>query len=108
MINIGCSYINADGVKVVEYSNGEIVVMGDAPSSSHVWNGVTRGWEFDSFQAWYDVREKRTRLLAKTDWTQLPDVPEETKALYTTYRQALRDITEQPDPTAIVWPSLPT
>jgi len=52
---------------------------------------------------------KRRELLEASDWTQLPDVPLETKALWATYRQALRDITDQPGyPTNISWPEPPT
>ena len=50
-------------------------------------------------------RARRNRLLQASDWTQLPDVPLATKAAWATYRQALRDITEQPGwPTDITWP----
>jgi hypothetical protein len=40
------------------------------------------------------VREERNKLIAETDWTQFSDVPESTRNLWQTYRQALRDITE--------------
>lgn len=54
-------------------------------------------------QEWESVRDKRTYLLALCDWTQLPDAPVDVAA-WATYRQALRDITNQPDPFNIVWP----
>jgi len=41
--------------------------------------------------------------LANCDWTQLPDVPVDADA-WSVYRQALRDVTTQADPFAIVWP----
>ena len=51
---------------------------------------------------------QRTMLLVTTDWTQLPDVPLATKEAWATYRQALRDITDQPGyPTDIEWPVSP-
>lgn len=55
------------------------------------------------------VREQRNALLAATDWTQLPDVPlsEERRQQWETYRQALRDVTDQADPFNIVWPEPP-
>lgn len=56
---------------------------------------------------WPIVRARRAVLLAETDWTQLPDVPLETKNLWAEYRQALRDITQQPDPRNIIWPTAP-
>lgn len=54
------------------------------------------------------ARQKRTELLAGSDWTQLPDVPTLTSELWKPYRQALRDLTIQPDyPVAITWPTVP-
>lgn len=51
---------------------------------------------------------QRNQLLAASDWTQLPDVPLETKEAWATYRQALRDITDQPGyPLDIAWPTPP-
>jgi hypothetical protein len=57
-------------------------------------------------QEWGAVRGKRDFFLARTDWTQLPDAPVDADA-WTSYRQALRDITEQTDPFNIVWPETP-
>jgi hypothetical protein len=58
---------------------------------------------------WRTVRSLRGMKLSKSDWTQLPDAPLTTaqKADWATYRQALRDITNQEDPFNIVWPSEP-
>jgi len=51
---------------------------------------------------------KRQGLLQASDWTQLPDVPVD-KPAWATYRQALRDITEQQDyPLLIDWPEAPS
>lgn len=55
---------------------------------------------------WANVRSERNRKLAECDWTQLPDAPVDA-AVWATYRQALRDITTQSDPYAIVWPEVP-
>lgn len=55
------------------------------------------------------VRVQRDALLSSTDWTQLPDVPQSTKDLWSPYRQALRDITEQEGfPNNVVYPTAPT
>lgn len=43
-----------------------------------------------------EKKEQRNRLLEKTDWTQLKDIPIEVQNKYTTYRQKLRDITDDP------------
>ena len=56
---------------------------------------------------WGDVRKERDRRLSATDWTQLPDVPLATKEVWAIYRQALRDVTLQPDPFSVVWPVAP-
>ena len=54
------------------------------------------------------IRAERDALLAATDWTQLPDVPEATREAYAVYRQALRDITQQSGfPDAVEWPIKP-
>jgi hypothetical protein len=55
---------------------------------------------------------KRNQLLAESDWTQLPDARSamgaEKAAEWDAYRQALRDITNQPGyPAEIVWPVKP-
>ena len=57
-----------------------------------------------------EVRARRDQLLDATDWTQLLDAPvggssvEELRA----YRQALRDIPEQPGfPREVAWPAAP-
>ena len=56
---------------------------------------------------WEEVRQLRNELLNECDWTQLGDIPTETKAIWTEYRQSLRDITNQTNPFDIVWPVKP-
>ena len=56
---------------------------------------------------WPIIRAERNKLLVESDWTQLPDAPVDAAA-WATYRQALRDITDQANPFAIVWPESPT
>lgn len=54
------------------------------------------------------TKSKRNLLLQESDWTQLPDVPLETKQAWATYRQALRDITSQEGyPFNVIWPTKP-
>ena len=53
----------------------------------------------------------RNKLLASSDWTQFTDSPlsTELKEAWVVYRQALRDITEQPGfPVDIEWPVAPS
>ena len=54
------------------------------------------------------LREKRNKLLQETDWTSGVDVPEALQQKYTTYRQALRDITDTyTSLDNVVWPTKP-
>ena len=95
-------------------------------SEFDIWNSATLVWEPNPEQVALEaaqaleleksenqklvmqvLTDRKAKLLA-SDWTQLPDVPLETKQAWATYRQALRDITDQPGyPTNIVWPTPP-
>ena len=53
------------------------------------------------------VRTSRTQMLNDSDWTQVADAPVD-KAVWATYRQALRDVTAQSGfPWTITWPDAP-
>ena len=64
------------------------------------------------------LREIRDNMLLETDWTQIGDIPAETKSKWATYRQQLRDLPATADPkldsnynldmTSITWPTKPT
>ena len=56
---------------------------------------------------WEEVRILRNELLSECDWTQLSDIPTETKESWLIYRQSLRNITSQPNPFSIIWPVKP-
>ena len=56
---------------------------------------------------WFIIRETRNQLLVECDWTQLADIPSETKTIWSEYRQSLRDITSQSNPFSITWPVKP-
>jgi hypothetical protein len=60
-------------------------------------------------QEWNGVRSHRNFRLTMCDWTQLPDAPltNTQMAAWATYRQALRDVTDQADPFNILWPVSP-
>ena len=52
-------------------------------------------WNEGAFdRAMADLRSKRDRLLASSDWVMMSDSPIADKTNWETYRQALRDITE--------------
>jgi hypothetical protein len=56
---------------------------------------------------WFIVREIRNELLKECDWTQLNDISQTIKELWSTYRQQLREITNQSNPFNIEWPIKP-
>ena len=54
------------------------------------------------------ARNKRNALLNQSDWTQVADAPVD-QAAWATYRQSLRDITDQVGfPESVDWPATPT
>ena len=62
----------------------------------------------DAERAMKTLRTERNRRLAETDWSQGADVPDAIKNAYTSYRQALRDITNTyNNPRTVVWPDKP-
>ena len=59
---------------------------------------------------WSEVRSGRDSLLSESDWTQFNDSPISGSTLtdWQTYRQSLRDITNQSTPYDITWPNRPS
>ena len=58
---------------------------------------------------WKQVRKRRNTLLSETDWVvvRAADRGETVPQAWRLYRQALREITSQPDPFNITWPQPP-
>jgi hypothetical protein len=83
------------------------------PANPHLYDGMCCLVDVEPLTAeelqaridtqWQVVRTQRNQMLKDSDWTQLSDSPVD-KTAWATYRQALRDITTQPDPFNIVWP----
>ena len=75
-------------------------------SKKPTWSEVQSG---EDPEQWKVARGDRDKKLLSCDWTRLDDVPitSEKKSEWETYRQALRDITTQPDPFNITWPTPP-
>ena len=89
--------------------NGELLYAPAKPTQHHEFDYSVGEWICThSDGVWDDVRFERDKRLSLSDWTQLPDVPITTRQKWVEYRQALRDITEQPDPFNIDWPEQPT
>ena len=66
--------------------------------------------QVESDRKWGQVRAERDRLLAASDWSQMPDnaLDAPTIAAWAAYRQELRDVPQtQDDPDSIVWPEAP-
>lgn len=95
--------------RVVRTANGPTVVdLPPRPSIHHEFDYHRDQWVLPPERAAFLVRLERDRLLAASDWTQLPDIPEETKLKWQAYRQALRDLTSQHGfPERVEWPTAP-
>jgi hypothetical protein len=90
-----CNQINP------EFKNGEWLMAWEiSPASTEE---IQERFERKSAE----VRFERNNRLANCDWTQLPDAPAD-RTTWASYRQALRDISDQAGfPWEIVWPEEP-
>jgi hypothetical protein len=66
-------------------------------------------WVTDTELAWVQVRVERDQLLGNSDWrvTKALESGQPLDPAWVNYRQALRDVTDQPNPANIVWPDIP-
>lgn len=96
--------------------NGVLHPMGPRPDTNHIFNYTIKQWvDARSEQQKLDdathlALTRRSSELAASDWTQIPNNPlsPALQQQWATYRQALRDITEQPGyPLTIDWPTPP-
>lgn len=119
--------ITAIGINSQDYE----VIDGEAPSSPLYWiegclsfsDGVwsiANQENYDSSlqsakieherkqnEAAQSIRSQRNKMLIESDWTQVADAPVD-QAAWATYRQALRDITEQDGfPLSVIYPEAP-
>lgn len=97
----GLVYMTTDGI---------LMPLPPKPGNGYGFNRDTNLWEDfrTAQQVGNIIKKQRLELLQQSDWTQLPDVPLETKTLWQAYRQALRDITEQSGyPFNVEWPVQP-
>lgn len=78
------------------YWDEEFKPIPPKPDGFYNFDYTSKSWVRNTAQAISVNRLRRNAFLAETDWTQLNDVAlsSETKALWTTYRQELRDMTE--------------
>jgi hypothetical protein len=86
------------------------VAMPTKPTGFVVFDYQTKSWIADIDKASATVLSQRFNLLSESDWTQIPNGPltTEKQAAWATYRQELRDITQQSGyPLNVVWPVAP-
>lgn len=94
-----------DNLKKGLLENEDIIENVNLPNSNYkVENGqlvaITYSTEERNEKTAKENRQKRNQLLSSSDWTQIPDCTVDQTA-WATYRQALRDITDNP-----YWPNL--
>lgn len=106
-----CSHIEGDFDYFKFYvKDRKAVEIPAAPSAYHSFDFVSKQWiDLRTVETeWELIRSERNKRLAETDWTQLPDVPLHTRETWMSYRQALRDVTNQSNPFTIEWPVKPS
>lgn len=98
--------------KYRDLDNNTWETRGEAPNTVSTWNGTQ--WTYTQEGVLTIIRHERNSRLAQTDWTQFIDngLDSDTKALWVTYRQALRDVPTQVDGTTVTvddvtWPTAP-
>ena len=107
-------YSQASGVEQIDGKWYTKYVLGPVFTDTTVEGVTTTAAEHETaYKAIKDaeqaksVRQTRDTKLAETDWTQVADAPVD-KAVWATYRQALRDITTQSGfPWTVTYPDAP-
>ena len=107
-------YSQASGVEQIDGKWFTKYVLGPVFTDTTVEGVTTTAAEHEAaYKAIKDaeqasaVRKSRGDKLADSDWTQVADAPVD-KAVWATYRQALRDITTQSGfPWTVTWPDAP-
>lgn len=107
----GCAIIALESKTNSQYVENETVFDKPAqPTQFHVFDYESKQWVENADIAKQYVIRQRNTLLYQSDWTQIPNNPltEEKQQQWSGYRQALRDITMQPEyPFNVIWPTQP-
>lgn len=109
-LNVIDGFFDADNYYIDNIDGSFVAVEKKTkPSENHKFDYSLKEWvDTRTIQMQWDfVRQKRNHLLSESDWTQLSDVSLVKKEAFAQYRQALRDVTNQPDPFTIQWPQMP-
>lgn len=106
LASTACKKIEYTGVQFI--NNQWIDTWNELPLYSNSSEQTICEEELITIQ-WNYVRNIRNIKLSETDYTQISDSPitSASRANFITYRQALRDVTNQPDPYNITWPAVP-
>lgn len=100
-----------DGVSQGDYwENGQFHKRPEAPTDYHCFDYSSKVWELDVEMASAAMRAQRDRLLAESDWivARAAEAGEPVPQPWRDYRQALRDVPDQPGfPAEVVWPTPP-
>jgi|TARA_B110000483_G_C17977417_1_gene458367 hypothetical protein len=100
---------NIKFVKITGVDSDSVAIESTDPQDFGItWDQLQTAISNLDNQDLVDLRTERNILIAQTDWSQFPDVPEETRTLWQPYRQALRDITDTYTSLSdVVWPEKP-
>ena len=107
------SYIEGSYDDVTYYiEDNEPVEISAKPSPYAEFDYTTKDWVLNSALAIADITQKRRKLLVASDWTDTLSAKtrlgDDLYNQWQTYRQALRDITDQDGyPLNVVWPTAP-
>ena len=91
------------------YAPNNLCVASEPPTDEPgKWKHTNGTWEeYTQADKAQDIRQERDALISATDYMMMPDYPmsEADRDALRAYRQALRDVPEQPDfPNSVVWP----
>lgn len=108
----GCNNEIKGEINVKDYyydlETHNIVPLPQKPNDYSYFDYDEKEWKLNEGLAKQRIRTKRDQLLKECDWTQLDDVPLQTKREWQIYRQDLRDLTDQRGfPENVNWPIPP-
>jgi hypothetical protein len=91
------------------FQKGQLISYPIAPEGAYTFDFESKEWKLDVDLAWSLVRRDRDQLLNVSDWrvTRAVETNVPMSGEWIAYRQALREVTNQSDPTNIVWPVAP-
>lgn len=119
-IRTGSSTYTSDEIESAGWTVAPDPITYDATTHNINWNSETSSWYLTEVTAedqaerieagWRGVRCERNSMLADCDYIVIKSLEGgvSVPAAWVTYRQALRDITDQSDPFDITWPTKPS